>query len=176
MEMKVYYPFYRKFYFTIIVDRDVYWKASQILKILRLDRNVSETLFNFRIKRIGGKHKRNVSCLSVEQVKTLISKTQEKDPLHQNEQFEEWFDSVMTGGQVFYSKQLKKSSRIVATCMDLNLDGSITRTGEDIIATESGWNYCVSSNHNFDVDSPIKIRPENFIKKKYLFTIPSLFQ
>lgn len=100
MQLKLYYPFSPQFFFTIVVPghrSKVYWKASQIFKVLRLNKPVHKVYEKFLPRHKIKRPAKLFSCMSVKQIKKLLRKV--PNPI-----FEKWFHNVMDGHQVLRVK------------------------------------------------------------------------
>lgn len=137
MYIYIYYPLEEKQYFTVVIDNNfnLYWQASQFMKIYNLTKNVKKILYRYlsrdenikRFKDVTNHGNCNNYALTTDQALRLIDNIR---PKHQNARFEGWFLSVIEGRQMLYPKSPREYIRIIenpflqkgfsALCIDLN--------------------------------------------------------
>lgn len=136
MYIYIYYPLEEKQYFTVVIDNNfnLFWKASQFIKVYNLTENVKKILYRYlsrgervkRFKDVTNRGKCNNYALTTDQALRLIVNIR---PKHQNARFEAWFNSVIEGRQMLYPKSPREYIKITenpflqkgftALCIDL---------------------------------------------------------
>lgn len=119
MYIYIYYPFQNKQYFTVAIDINfnIYWQASQFIRVFNLNKNVKKVLYKHlsknerfrRFKDITQIGNCNNYALTTDQVLRLIDSIR---PNYQNGNFEAWFHSVVEGRQMLYPKNPKEYVRL----------------------------------------------------------------
>lgn len=147
MYIYIYYPLEEKQYFTVVIDNNfnLYWQASQFMKIYNLTKNVKKILYRYlsrdenikRFKDVTNHGNCNNYALTTDQALRLIDNIR---PKHQNARFEGWFLSVIEGRQMLYPKSPREYIRIIenpflqkgfsALCIDLNRTTTTTVSEE----------------------------------------------